>query len=702
VTKDEREPAEALAGFAAGALDWPAVRALLLPLAASAIGRRALEDLAPRPAEEAALALQRGRELLELGASAEPPLAGVPDPVPGLREAARYGRTLSGEDLFEVARVLRLVEDVGHWLLARGALAPTCGALWNRLPDLRPLRTRLEDAVDRRGRVVDDASPRLTELRRTIAQVGEELERAMRELAGRAALRTAFAEGHGGRIHRRGGRRVFAVRRRHAGQVPGIVHDRSQSGETIFVEPREVVEQANSVATAEADAEREVNRILTELTREVLQRRESIEVAVDRLGELELALVSARYAALTGGRPARLPGEPGAQEGLVLRGWRHPLLLEQERLGRLDGVVALDLRLGADFDLLVVTGPNTGGKTLALKGAGLAALLTRMGLALPCDEGTTVPLYAGVVADIGDEQEIQQSLSTFSSHLVRVRDALERAGPETLVLLDELGGGTDPSEGAALGEAILERLLAKGAPTLASTHLGKLKEVAFRWERAENAHVEFDLETLAPRYRLVIGAPGESRALAIARRLGLADDLIARAESRVAPDSTEAEALMGEMRDVRLEAERLRGQAEERLLETERRLAGLAEEEARVDARRAHLEAEAQRGLEERLTRAREWVERGRALLPRLDAGTRAEVEPVVQGLESALADAAMTDRRQSFVRGLKKGSTVWLPRFKKRCEVTRVHRDREELSVRVGKHELTVAFDDVTFYESL
>src|SRR5262249_55541072 len=203
-----------------------------------------------------------------------------------------------------------------------------------------------------------------------------------------------------------------------------------------------------------------------------------------------------------------------------------PLLLEEERLGHLDAVVPLDLRLGGEFDLLVITGPNTGGKTLALKSAGLAALMARMGLALPCAEGTSVPLFDGVVADIGDEQEIQQSLSTFSSHLVRIQAGLARSSRDTLVLLDELGGGTDPSEGAALGEALLEELLGRGSATLASTHLGSLKEFAYRHERAENAHVEFDLATLRPLYSLVIGAPGESRALAIARRLGLAAGLV--------------------------------------------------------------------------------------------------------------------------------------------------------------------------------
>ena len=570
------------------------------------------------------------------------------------------------------------------------------------MPDLSILRDRIEEVVDRRGNVADDASPTLKRLRSEIASIGAELEREIRKIAGRPDLRASFADGLAGQVQVRGGRRVLAVRQRHAGRVPGIVHDRSQSGETIFVEPRDLVERGNRLATLEADAEREVARILLELTREILAHRDAIEICVERVAELELAQIAARFAKRVGGRVARVPGEEGARDGLVLRAWRHPLLLAQVETGQLDEVTPIDVRLGDDFDLLVVTGPNTGGKTLALKGAGLAALLTRLGFSLPCDEGTTVPLYEGIVADIGDEQEIEQSLSTFSSHLVRIQAGLERAGPKVLCLLDELGGGTDPSEGAALGEAILERLVELRAPTLASTHLGQLKEFAFRFERVENGHVEFSLEDLAPRYTLVIGAPGESRALAIARRLGLPEALIARAEERLEKRGGESERLMDEMRAVRLEAERLRQEAEDRTLELERRLAEQEEDAAQMKERGSQLEAEAQRGIEERLAEARSWLVKGQALVGRLSADARREVAPILEGLDESLAAAGLTDRRRDFLASLKKGSFVWLPRFKKRCAVLRIRKEKRELVVQLGKREMTVAFDDVTFYESL
>ncbi len=640
------------------------------------------------------------QELLE--GEDPPPLQGGSDPMPAIALAARYRRTLEGEELLSVSRLLRLVERVGHWLAGRRARIPRCDALWAGLPDLLPLLDRLEASLDRRGRVVDDASSVLKKLRREISVLSRQIERTMRDLAGRAGLRSAFADGHAGQVHRRGGRLVLAVRTGHAGRVPGIVHDRSQSGETVFIEPQAVVEKANRLSALEADEAREVNRILTELTREVMGRRDEIGTCAARLAELEIAVASARFGARVGGRPARLPGDEGAYDGMLLRSFRHPLLLEEERRDHIDEVVPVDLRLGVDFEMLVITGPNTGGKTLALKSAGLAALMTRMGLAIPAEEGSTVPLYDGVVADIGDEQEIQQNLSTFSSHLARIRAGLVRTTRRTLVLLDELGGGTDPVEGAALSDAILERLLEVGCHVLASTHLGKLKEFAFRFSRAENAHVEFDLETLAPRYRLITGAPGQSRALAIARRLGLPEALVEAADARMERRSGEAELLMDEMRDVRVDAERLRSEAEVRLRDLEGQIRELESTRDDLEQRRDQVEAEAQRGLEERFARTRAWLERGRALLPRISTRQREDVAEVFAGIEQALGDAQLTDRRQTFLAGLKKGATVWLPRFKKRCVVTRIYRDKRRLDVRLGRRDVTVEFDDVTFYESL
>jgi len=694
-------PAERADPFAAAALDWPAVRAVLRRHVSSALGLRALEELRPRSDEEARAALERTRELLALllAEGHEPPLAGAGDPRERLARAEEFQRALDGEELAEVARFLAVLEDVRAWLVVRRARLPQCAVLFARLPDLTTLRIELEAALDSKGRVKDDASPRLARLRVEIRELEGAIERTLAALQREPAVRAAIAEGHSGRVHRRGGRPTLAVRAHFVGRVPGIVHDRSQTGETVFVEPEAVVRHANAMSELEADAGREEQRICAELSRAVLARRDTLRSAAERAGELELAALSARHARATGGTVPRL--STPHEGGLVLRAFRHPLLCEELERGTLAAVVPLDVRLGREFDLLVITGPNTGGKTLALKSAGLAALMVRMGLALPCAEGSEVPLYDGVVADIGDEQEIQQSLSTFSSHLVRIRAGLARATRDTLVLLDELGGGTDPAEGAALGEALLETLLARGASVLASTHIGALKEAAYRLPRAENAHVEFDVETLRPLYVLVIGAPGESRALAIARRLGLPEALVARAEALLGPRGSEG-LLLDEVRDLRVGAERLRGEAEARVQELSQERARLAEEVEAQRLRAGQLEAEAQRGIEERATRARAVAARARGFLPQLPSAARTELERWLDELDESLGGATLSARRAAFLAALKKDALVWLPKFKKRVQVLRIYKDRRELEVKLGARELRVSFDDVTFYESL
>ena len=560
----------------------------------------------------------------------------------------------------------------------------------------------IEGCVDERGNVVDDASPRLASLRAEIGELARHIDRGIRRIASRGDLRRFLGDGQAGRIHRRAGRQVLAVKAWHLGQVPGIVHDRSQSEGTLFVEPQELVEPGNRLQALRSDESREVARILAELTRRVLEEEDAIAETAGRVAELELAAVGARWALDVGGCPALLPGEPGAAGELLLRSMRHPLLVQEASEGHIPEAVPIDLRLGGDFDLLVITGPNTGGKTLALKSAGLAALLTRMGLPLPCEAGTTVPLYDGVVADIGDEQEVQQNLSTFSSHLKRISEGLARATPRTLVLLDELGGGTDPDEGAALGDALLEVLLERGVPTLASTHLGVLKEFAFRNARVENACAEFDSESLRPLYRLLVGTPGDSRALLIARRLGLEPDVVDRAEARLRRPHAEVERLMSDVRTSREAAERVRSEAEERLRGLEQEGRELEEERGELARSRAVLHEEADRALEERIRDALPRIQRARALLAQLPREKREELDNVLRELDEHLKGEVVGERRQAFLSGLRKGMLVFLPRYQRRCPVTRIDRQRRQLSVRLGKHVLTIPFDEVSAYEAL
>jgi len=315
---------------------------------------------------------------------------------------------------------------------------------------------------------------------------------------------------------------------------------------------------------------------------------------------------------------------------------------------------------------------------------------------VPCAEGSTVPLFDGIVADIGDEQEIRQSLSTFSSHLVRVKDGLARATRRTLVLLDELGAGTDPDEGAALSEAVLELLLERGAPTLATTHIGKLKEFAFRHPRAENACVEFDPETLAPRYRILVGTPGESGALAVARRIGIPEEVVRRAEERLERRDEELQELLAEVRTARVHAERVRSEAEERLEGVARASREIEEAREAVARKGEMLEAEAQRGIEERVRSSRDALERARSLLDQVPAVPREAIAAALAALEAEITGAALSERRSAFLAGLKKGSWVFIPRFAQRAAVLRVDRASREVTVLVGSMRMQVSFDEL------
>ncbi len=691
--------------FAAEVLELEGVLALYAREAASSLGRRMLRDLQPRSKPSARRALGRVQEALFLAdADLEPPMAGFTD----LGPAFELG--LRGFDEETLARLRNLIEArarVASWLAERRDKStgkhphelPLWLELLGSIPTLANLHKRLDEALDERGQLRSDASPLLGRLRREATQHEKLISKRLREVMGRSSVRAVLSDTS---VHRRGGRPVLAVRARSSGRVRGILHDRSASGESAFIEPNEIIEAGNHLSEVRADARREVERILLELAQIVLDQAPAIEALSQGLGEMELAVIGARFASRHGAKVPLLPGDPAASPGLSLRQARHPLLIEQQAQGEIEEVQAIDLRLGADFDMLIVTGPNTGGKTLALKTAGLFALLTRLGLPVTADEGSTVPLYDRVLADIGDEQEIRQNLSTFASHLARIDHALAQADEHSLVLLDELGGGTDPEEGAALGIAVLEELLARRCPTLCSTHIGRLKEFAYRHGRAENACTEFDLETLAPRYRVHLGTPGESCALVIARRLNLPEDVLRRAEGLIRRADGDLDELFRDVRESRVEAERVRKSTEEQRDQVRDQVQALREEREKIERRGEQLESEAQKGLEERVRDALRGVQRARTLLPQLGREQAEAMGEVLDTLAADLSGASLTQRRVAFIDSLHKGSLVYLPRYRKRVQVHKVNHERQMVVCKMGGMKIEVPFDEVTPYEAL
>lgn len=544
----------AAAPFALEVLEFPAVRALLARYTSFSRGRDLA--LALHPCHELAEAERRQSETAEAlrlpGLRPSLHFGGVHDVRPQV-DRARIGSALQPGELREVAGLVRAARAWRQGLRGLTQELPTLLELagtW--LSDHVGLAEDIEAAIGEDGQVLDSASPALSRIRGELRGAHDRLVARLRELMNTPAFRDAVQDPV---VTQRAGRYVIPIRAEARTQVPAIVHDQSASGATLFVEPLAAVELANRWRTLLVEEEEEVERILRALSRAVGDEAEALVRSVDGLARLDLARAKARLAEGQRAIRPRLLAIPAAAGQPVLRllQARHPLLL-----ARGGPVVPVDLELGGEFDTLLITGPNTGGKTVALKTAGVLALMAQAGLHVPAAQGSCLAVFARVQADIGDEQSLEQSLSTFSSHVTRIVRMLGQADRSSLVLLDELGAGTDPQEGAALARAILDHLRTLGAYVIATTHYPELKAYAHVTPRVENASVEFDLRTLSPTYRLLVGTPGRSNALAIAQRLGMAQEILQGARAYLSPRTLEVDAVLQEIEHERLAAEQAR------------------------------------------------------------------------------------------------------------------------------------------------
>lgn len=524
--------------------------------------------------------------------------------------SAQRGAMLSPGDLIEVLATLRASTFVGKAILRQDDGFPLLKSLAIDLPVRPALEGRIAESISEDGEVLDSASPELRRIRADIRVAQQRLQDRLGSLV--SEFRSALQEPI---ITMRSDRYVLPVRAEARGQVRGIVHDQSGSGATVFVEPLVIVEMNNRLRELQLAEREEIDRILLDLAERVAEEGPYLNLAVELLAEIDLHLAKARYAGLINA------GKPTINTGgkLDLRQARHPLLAGK--------VVPIDFRLGDGFNMVVITGPNTGGKTVALKTVGLLCLMAQAGLHIPARDDSVLPIYQDIFADIGDEQSIEQSLSTFSSHLSRIIEILGEAAPSTLVLLDELGAGTDPSEGSALARAILTYLLQRGIATIATTHYSELKAFAHEEPGVANASVEFDVDTLSPTYRLSIGLPGRSNALAIAGRLGLSTDIIESAREFLGSAGVEMENLLEGLQTDRQEAadERYRlsmerAEAEYQRRELERERASLEEERHRILSQ-ARAEARQQvEAVQSELARMRVEMQRPRIAPERLSA----------------------------------------------------------------------------------
>ncbi len=519
-------------------LGWGTFRGLLARFAATPFGRDRARALLPaRTGPDARAALEETREARQaLTTEGPPPWDGVTDIRETLGRARPDGAVLDGPALVALGWTLATVERIAAYGHRIAAPAPGLARQCRDLPTCVELAAAIAHHLDADGRLLDRASPRLRTLRRQIQALRAELTGRLERLLDSAAVAPALQERY---VTVRNGRYVLPVRDDARRAVRGIVHDRSASGATLFIEPDEVIDLNNQLIQGGLEERDEEQRLLAELTARVHGELPELETLVAVLGALDLAFARAGLAERLGAT------EPEIAEGadLELRGARHPLLVVQS-WERGTPVVPVDLLVPADRPGLLVTGPNAGGKTVALETIGLLVLMAHAGCHVPAEPGARLPLTDQVLAVIGDEQSLAQNLSTFSSFVRQIREILATATARSLVLLDELGAGTDPAEGAALGAALIEALLDRGARVVATTHLEPLKVFAELTPRCRNASVAFDAERLEPAFRLEYGRPGPSYALTIGERLGLPAPVIARARTHLAEASRRIETLI--------------------------------------------------------------------------------------------------------------------------------------------------------------
>ncbi|MCB9877418.1 MAG: endonuclease MutS2 [Planctomycetes bacterium] len=677
--------------FDLDALEFAVVRALLTARLTTPLGRTAVEALAPAgdPAEVAERLAATAALAARLGERNELPLSGAVEVRSWLERFVAGEHALQARDIADLKRVLRTSDRCRRWC---GAGAGPLQRFASGAPDLEDLVGELEQLVDDRGEVLDSASLRLGQVRRDIEAAKQAVDVAMAKVLADAEVRRCLQAPEPAWRH---GRPVLQVKTDYRQRVRGVLHDRSASGATLFVEPDAVVEAANRLSDAQAAENHEINVVLADAARGLRRHADELTAAVQFVAAADLLQAKARLVANDGYTvPEVLEGGP-----LRLRGARHPLLLAGANPAP---VVPLDIALGDPHHLLVVTGPNTGGKTVVLKTIGLLALMATAGVPIPAAAGAQVPFLRAVRADIGDEQAIAQNLSTFSSHVQRIARCVESAAPDALVLLDELGAGTDPEEGAVLGYAVLEALTKAQVFAVVTTHLGRLKDFAYQHQGAENGSMAFDGETLRPLYRLDLGIPGNSHALDIAARVGMPMAIVDRARALLGTRDRTLDNLIERVQVARRDAEQDRQRTADRSRVVEARESELAERLAAAVKKENWLQEEADGVVERELRRAQAAMHEHLQALASAPGqhGERARaLKAVVDGLSK---QAALHRRRMAFCHRLKKGDQVFLPRWSRTCPVLKVDKVRELVVVEYGRVRMEVPFEDISWLQPL
>ncbi|MBQ7129907.1 MAG: endonuclease MutS2 [Oscillospiraceae bacterium] len=655
-------------------LELDRVLEMLSGCAGSIGGKEACMKLRPTSdLEDVDLLLEQTTAAYDLCTRKGNPVFGDVSDVSASLERANLGGSLQPKELLRIAGVLRAARNIRGYV-SEDDKATVLDAMFRALTPNKYLEDKIFGAILSEEEIADNASPALSDIRRHMriqaGKIRDSLQKVISSPAYSKYLREPI-------ITIRQGRYVVPVKSECKNDVPGLVHDVSASGSTYFVEPMSAVNANNALRELEIKEKKEIERILAELSAEAAAHREDIDLNYAMLVQLDVIFAKAKLSY----RMRACPPIMNDQGRADLRKARHPLIDPQK-------VVPISVRLGGDFDTMIITGPNTGGKTVTLKTVGLLTLMAECGLHIPAGDGSQLSTFDAILADIGDEQSIAQSLSTFSSHMRTIVDVVAQCDDRTLVLFDELGAGTDPAEGAALAMAIIEFCRKMGSRVIATTHYAELKLYAMRTKGVINASCEFDVETLQPTYRLLIGIPGKSNAFAISRKLGLSEDILKEADDLVGKSDKDFEDVLSQleqqrqqMESARMEAERLRQETAKIKQQSEEYHAQLRKEkEKAMEAARK----EAQYIIEEARAAANIASEELKALRKQLTAGAdatginarQAELRRNLNEVEDKLRSTQPKQERPQPTRGILVGDTVELLKLGTKASVIAINKD--------------------------
>lgn len=686
-------------------LEWPRLCQHLSTFAATKLGSIVARNLPiPETQAESEQLLAQTKEVYELESRLHPGLSfeGIQDIGDSLERAALQS-ILPGEELLAIATTLAGARNLRR-VIDNQENIPVLNDLVSELRTYPELEQEIHRCIDERGQVTDRASQKMGEIRGELRKVRSQITQKLQNIiqAKSGAVQEQL-------ITQRGDRFVIPVKAPQKDAIPGIVHDTSTSGATLYIEPNSIVPLGNQLRQIIRKEQTEAEAIRRTLTEKVAEVTPDLERLLAIVTTLDLAVAKSRYSFWIGANPPRFVN-PQANEIITLRNLRHPLLVWQQQHEQGNPVVPVDLLISPQIRVVTITGPNTGGKTVTLKTLGLAAVMAKVGLFIPAREPVEMPWFRQILADIGDEQSLQQSLSTFSGHIRRISRILEALEPgendfsplainynyQSLVLLDEVGAGTDPAEGSALAIALLKYLANHTQLTMASTHFGELKALKYEDPRFENASVEFDETTLSPTYRLLWGIPGRSNALSIALRLGLKPEVVAEAKTQVGEATDEVNQVIAGLEAQRRSQETKAAEAQKLLRQAERLYKEVSDKAAALEAREKDLRASQEIAVQQAISQAKGEIAQ---VIRRLQQGT-----PNAQDAQQATAninqiaqkyEAAPPPKIQpGFMPKL--GDRVRIPKLGQTAEVLTIPDVEGNFSVRFGMMKMTVQLQDI------